>query len=127
MPLKKYLILMIFATGVAWISLAAVIFSMSPDTGILPLLLFYGTLFLSLLGSFFLLGFLFRFIFQRDTPLYRHLGLSFRQSLLFTILVTGSLLLQASQYLRWWNLILLLLFLVILEFFFSLQKKNYGR
>jgi hypothetical protein len=121
MPLKKYLILMIFATGVAWISLAAVIFSMSPDTGILPLLLFYGTLFLSLLG------FLFRFIFQRDTPLYRHLGLSFRQSLLFTILVTGSLLLQASQYLRWWNLILLLLFLVILEFFFSLQKKNYGR
>ncbi|MFH1367393.1 MAG: hypothetical protein ABIH38_05460 [Patescibacteria group bacterium] len=127
MLLKKYLILMIIATFVAWISLGAVIFTMSPEAGLLSLMLFYGTLFLSLLGSFFLLGFLFRYIFQRNIPLFRHLGISFRQGLLFTILVVGSLVLQAASYLRWWNLILFFIFLVILEFFFSLQKKNYGR
>ncbi|MFA5070670.1 MAG: hypothetical protein WC528_05325 [Patescibacteria group bacterium] len=127
MSLKKYLILMLFGTIVAWLSLLAVIFTMSPESGSLALLLFYFTLFLSLLGTFFLLGFLFRYLFQRNTPFYRHLGISFRQGLFFTILVVGSLVLQAAQYLRWWNLILFFLFLVILEFFFSLKKKNYGR
>ena len=127
MPLKKYLILMLFSTLIAWFSFLAVLFTMSPDTGLLPLLLFYLTLFLALLGTFFLLGFGARYIFVRDTPFYRHLGISFRQGLLFTILVVGSLILQAAQYLRWWNLLLFFLFLVILEFFFSLKKKNYGR
>lgn len=127
MPLKKYLILMLFSTLTAWVSFVAVISTMSPGAGLLPLLLFYLTIFLALLGSFFLLGFLLRFLFNRDTPPYRHLAVSFRQGLLFAILVTGSLLLQAAQYLRWWNLILFLIFMVILEFFFSLKKKNYGR
>jgi len=115
------------STVICWLSFLSVIFNISPESGFLAFLLFYISLFLSLLGTFFIIGFLIRALINRKVPLFRHLNISFRQSILFTILIIGSLALQASNLLRWWNLLFFLLFLIVLEFFFSIKRKPYGR
>ncbi|MDZ7798553.1 MAG: hypothetical protein U5L76_02950 [Patescibacteria group bacterium] len=127
MSLKKYLLFMGISTVICWLSFLSVIFNISPESGFLAFLLFYISLFLSLLGTFFIIGFLIRALINKKVPLFRHLNISFRQSILFTVLIIGSLALQASNLLRWWNLLFFLLFLIILEFFFSIKRIPYGR
>lgn len=127
MSLKKYLMLMGISTLVCWLSFVSVIFNISPEGGFLALALFYLSLSLSLLGTFFIIGFTIRALMRKEMPLFRHLNISFRQAIFFTVLITGSFFLQASELLRWWNLIIFMIFLIILEFFFSIKRTTYGR
>ena len=128
MPLKNYLILMIISTLICWLSFGFVLFYLDPvASGMLALLLFYISLGLGLAGTFFLLGFVVRAIFQKNVPLFRHIGVSIRQAIFFMVLLVGSLVLQSARLLTWWNLLLFILFLIILEFFFLLRNSNYGR
>lgn len=85
-------------------------------------LLFYGSLLLALVGTFSLLGFFLRVWFTKEEVIFRHLGISTRQSIWFALLLVGSLLLLGAGYLRWWSEILLIVFLVLLEFFFLSRK-----
>ena len=127
MSLKKYVMLMGISTLVCWLSFVSVIFNISPEGGFLALALFYLSLSLSLLGTFFIIGFTIRALMRKEMPLFRHLNISFRQAIFFTVLITGSFFLQASELLRWWNLIIFMIFLIILEFFFSIKRTTYGR
>jgi len=127
MTLKKYLIFMGISTLICWLSFISVVFNISPEEGVIALILFYLSLFFSLLGTFFLIGFFTRVLLNRKLPPFRHLNVSFRQAILFSILVIGSLILKASDLLRWWNLLFFILFLITLESFFSLKRMSYGR
>ena len=127
MSLRNYLLLTGISTLICWLSFVLVIFNLSPESGFMALTLFYLSLILSLLGTFFILGFGSRALIKRNIPLFRHLNISFRQAVFFTLLVAGSLFLQASELLRWWNLIIFIIFLIILEFFFSIKRTTYGR
>jgi len=111
-------------TLVCWVAWLVVIFYLSPEeSSLLVFLLFYVSLFFALLGSFSLIGFFVRVWFSREQIIFRHLGVSFRQSVWFAILLVGTLILQGSGFLRWWNVLLLILFLVIIEFFFLSRKQ----
>lgn len=124
MSLKRYLTLMSLITLVCWIAWLVVIFYMSPEeSNVLVFLLFYLSLFFALMGTFSLIGFFIRVWFSKDPVIFRHLGISFRQAVWFSILLTGTLILQGSGFLRWWNVLLLILFLVIIEFFFLSRKQ----
>jgi len=123
MSLKKYLILMSFTTLICWVAWLVVIFYMSPeDAGVITFLLFYVSLFFALLGTFSLLGFFLRVWFSKEKIIFRHLGISTRQSLWFSVLVIITLMFQASSYLKWWSMGFLVLLLIILEFFFVSRK-----
>lgn len=119
MPLRRYLFIMGFGALISWGALVLVVINIDPFTsGSVGLLSFYVMLFLALMGTFALLGFFVRAIFVKRAVLFRHIGVSLRQSVLLSFLILISMMLQANRLFTWWNAILLILGLALLEFFF---------
>lgn len=117
MTLKHYLIWMAVGTLVAWGAFWLVITYVNPETaGTLGFTLFYVAIFLGVTGTFTLLGFAWRYFRHRDEPLYRHVSISFRQGIFLALMLVIALFLQQQGLLTWWNLILLVLGVSLLEF-----------
>ncbi|MFA6391146.1 MAG: hypothetical protein WCW66_00140 [Patescibacteria group bacterium] len=124
MPLRRYLLIMGFGTLISWGAFVLVILNIDPfSSGFVGLFSFYIMLFLALMGTFALFGFIVRAVFVKRSVLFRHIGVSLRQSVLFSSLIMVSLMLQANNLFTWWNAILLILGLGLLEFFF-LGREN---
>lgn len=124
MTLRQYLLWMLLSTGLCWAGWAAVVVTVDPsETGRFGFALFYATLALSLLGTFAMAGLLGRALFRRREAAVRHVVSSFRQGLLLSGFVTGSLALQSRGLLSWWNLLLFVATLTVLEFFLISTKK----
>lgn len=123
MSLRKYLILMTSTTLICWIAWLFVLYYMDPTkAGFITFFLFYISLFLAALGTFSLLGFFIRVWFSKEKVIFRHLGVSTRQSFLFSALLAITLILQGSGYMKWWSMLFIILFLLLLEFFFLSRK-----
>lgn len=119
MSIKKYLILMGIATLICWLSLITVLYCIDPTaTSTIGYICFYASLFFSLLGTFSLIGLCARLLLKREEIPFRYIGISLRQGLWFSILVTTSLLLMGQKLFTWWSMGLLVLGLIILEIFF---------
>jgi len=117
MTLKKYLFLMIFATLMCGGGLMVVLIFVNPyEAGLTGLLFFYGALFLSLLGIFSVLGFVFRFLLKKNEFAYNQVKTAVRQGLMLALLLVVALFLQAHGLLVWWNMILLILLLGGVEY-----------
>lgn len=118
MTLRQYFLWMILSTGLCWLGWWSVIWMVDPaDAGLLGLFLFYAMLSLALIGTFSVLGLGFRALRHRHEPVSRHATTSFRQSVLLTCLLAGSLALQSRSLLTWWNLMLFITTMTVLEFF----------
>lgn len=125
MTLKKYLNLMSILTIICWLAWVFVIFFVNPEeTGLIGFVLFYFSLFLAILGTAAIIGFLIRTRFNTG-PVFKQVETSFRQGIWLSLLVVGLFLLQNLGILRWWNGLFLLLFLMFLEFFFLSSRKQY--
>jgi len=123
MSLKKYLIFMSLLTLFCWLAWLIVLYFINPqEAGIVGFLLFYCSLFVALVGTFSLLGFFLRVWFSRQEVIFKHLGISTRQSLWFSLLMVGVLIMQGAGYMRWWSVGLLVLLLIVLEFFFLSKR-----
>jgi hypothetical protein len=123
MTLKQLIIIISIATAICWLTWAMVLFQVDPESGgLLGFGLFYASLFFSLLGSFFLLTFAVRRIFNKLELEYKIVATSFRQSFSFAILIDLILFLQSKNLLTWWNLVFVILALTIIEFFFVSYK-----
>jgi hypothetical protein len=127
MTLRHYLFLIGLSTALCLLGFAAVVLTVDPaGVGAFGYVLFYATLGLSLVGLFSVIGLVGRALMRRDTPAARHVSTSFRQALLLCLLTLGSLLLQSRSLLTWWNLLLFLATLVILEFFLTSFRPQRG-
>ena len=128
MSLKKYLFLMVLATVLCWAAWLFVLFFINPKgAGIVGLTFFYLSLFLGLLGMFSVLGFAVRYLFKRTEFTYRQVKTAFRQGAMFSLLLTSSLFLQSQRLLVWWNMILFVALLAVVEYFFlSEEERKYG-
>ncbi|NMB48747.1 hypothetical protein GYA13_04945 [Candidatus Kuenenbacteria bacterium] len=127
MSLKKYLFLMVFATVLCWTAWAFVLFFINPETaGTTGMIFFYGSLFLGLFGLFSILGFVIRHVIGKRIVAYQQAKTAFRQGAMFALLLTGSLFLQGQRLLVWWNTLLFIFLLSVIEYFFltSEEKKN---
>jgi hypothetical protein len=93
------------------------------QAGFLAILLFYLSLCFSLIGSFALVGFLFRWLVAKDDLAYKHVNIASRQAVLFTGLIILTLFLQSQRYLTWWNLLILVVVAGLVELFFISYKK----
>ena len=129
MSLKKYLILMLLATIICWLSWLTVVFyvncTVSDKVGFIC---FFASLFFSLLGTISLINLGLRLLIKRKDLPYKHIGVSLRQSLWFAILIVVSLALLGQDLFVWWSVGLLLAGLIILEGFFlsySFQKQQF--
>jgi hypothetical protein len=124
MTLKRYLLLMFLATLLCWLALASVMFYINPsEAGIIGFVLFYVSLFLSLVGTFSLVGFILR-VWLTTVPIFKQVIISFRQGVLFAVFVSLSLAMQSQGYLTWWLVIILLVLLAFVEYIFNLSKQR---
>jgi len=126
MTLKKYLNLMLILTLICWLIWIFVLFFINPDeTGFIGFILFYFSLFLAILGTLAIFGFIIRARIIKKGHIFKQVETSFRQGIWLSVFIIGLLLLQEFSLLRWWNCLVLFLFLTFLEFFFLSSRKNY--
>lgn len=125
MSLRSYLALMFFTTLVCWLAFSYVIRTVNPEiTNWVGFLLFYLSLFLSLSGTMAIVGFIVRFIGLRHEMIPQSVKAAFRQSFLFAFFITAILFLLSRNLFTWLNLILLIVFLSIFEFFLLSYNKG---
>lgn len=125
MSLRGYLILMSGGSIVSWLSWLSVIFYINPqESGSLGFLFFYASLFLALTGTLALLGLVLRVHLFKKEIILRQVVHSFRQAIFFSFLIIALFYLQSKNLLRWWNLVLLILALTLLEFFIISYRRR---
>jgi len=126
MSIKSYNLIMILATILAWLGFFIIISSFDPSAGSwLVYTMFYGILFLSILGTLSLLGFLIRSIFTRKKSRPRLMATeSFRQAIIFSAVLILALILQAARVLTWWNMALLIVLATVVEFVILVFRQN---
>lgn len=125
MTLRQLLIIISIGTTLCWATWLMVVINIDPTTsGTFGFLLFYTCLFCALLGSFFLATFLWRKLFNKNSIEYQIVGTSFRQSFSFGILVILMLVLKSHDLLTWWNMLMVIAGLTLIEFFFLSFKRG---
>jgi hypothetical protein len=125
MTLKQLVAIIILATLACWTAWTMVLFQVDPtDSGAPGILVFYGCLFLALLGSLFLISFGWRKIFGHYALDYKIVGTSFRQSFFFSLMIVGIMFLESRGLLAWWNTIVIILAATLVEAFFLSFKRR---
>ncbi|MFH1745119.1 MAG: hypothetical protein ABH881_03050 [bacterium] len=127
-------------TIICWLAWIYVLFTINPEeTNWIGLVMFYISLYLSIVGTAAIIGFTARFVIF--SPRYeaseeedgggRHQILAFhsvkeafRQSFLFSLLLIASLFLQERGLFSWVNLLFLVAGISILEFFLLSYKQR---
>lgn len=114
---------MSFITLLCWFGFFMVLIFISPqEIGPLTFLLFYLILGLAVTGTLTIIGFLIRKLINRSELAFEHVKISFRQAVWIGLVLIVSLYLQSKQLLTWWNALLLVLGLSLIEFFYIGQK-----
>ncbi len=124
MTLRQYLALMLAGTALSWTAVGLIVTSVDPtDTQPVIFAIFYASLGLALVGTFSTVGFILRNrLLSRDSVMSRQVAVSFRQSVLLTVLVIAALIMQSRSLLTWLNAGLLVGTITLLEFFFISTK-----
>jgi len=126
MNYKLFIILIVLGTVLSLVNSVMIIINFDPfQVGILGLVVFYLSMFLVLAGLFFLLANLVGEKFFAKPKSLMRLKASLRHGVMFSILILGWAFMTSQDILRWWNLLLLILILTVLEFLFiSLERER---
>lgn len=124
MSLRLYLLIMSVMTAFCWLVFGYIIWTVNPQTtNGTGFFLFYLSLFLALAGTAAIIGFVARFVFLKRELVINTVITAFRQSFLFSALLTAALFLSARGLLTWLNLLILIIGLSLLEFFLLSYNK----
>lgn len=105
------------AAALGWASWLLVLVKMSPFfSGNLALTLFYASLSVALIGTFTLLIYYLR-VWIGEKPPAAYLNTALREGVLLALLVTVSLIFQRLRVLTWWDGLLLLAIVFLIEFY----------
>jgi len=125
MTLSKYLGVMSILTAFCWGIFFFVASLVDPTaTNWLGFVLFYLALFISLIGTTALVGFILRFIALKKELAFNLVKVAFRQSFLFSLFVIIILILKSQSLFNWLNLLLLMVIFTILELFLISYQKS---
>ncbi len=124
MTLRNYLIGMIASVILCFVAWISILLNVNPfETNWRGFSLFYLSLFFTLVSFFTLLAFFIRCKISKH-PAFSLVGVSFRQGILFSVVLTGALALQGFKMLNWWNGVLLLFIVLVVEFYFIRQEEG---
>ena len=119
MTLRSYLIGMFISTVFCWVSWILILVYIDPEqTNFIGFFSFYVSLFFAVIGTLTIIGFYLRVWFTKNEVLFAHVVPSFRQAILLALVLVVSLILQAFRLLTWWDGVLLVGSIVLLEFYF---------
>ena len=125
MSLSKYLIIMTFSAILGWIAWILVLVYVDPyKAGFVGFVFFYLSLFFALIGTLSVIGYFIRSKIHKEELTYQQVSNAFRQAILLAILVSGSLFLKSLGLLNWFNIIIFIIALVLLEVFYLSRKSN---
>ncbi|MDO9399123.1 MAG: hypothetical protein Q7T79_00330 [bacterium] len=125
MSLRFYLIIMTSAALLCWGAFGVIVNTVNPEiTNQTGFLLFYLSLFLSISGTSAIIGFVIRFVGLRHELVLNSVISAFRQSFLFAFFIVSILFLLASGLFSWFNVIMLIIGLSVVEFFLLSYRKN---
>lgn len=114
---------MTFSAILGWIAWILVLFYIDPFTsGLSGFVFFYISLIFALIGTLSVIGYFVRSKFHKEELTYEQVANAFRQSILLSVLFTVSLFLRSQGLLKWWNIILLIIGLTLLEVFIMGRK-----
>lgn len=130
MSYKKYLVIISSIALFGWISFILVITKLEPCTApgtltlchsvsVLPLILFFLSVFFSLTATLTLMGFGLRLWLHRYEIYLDHLNISIRQGLLLSLCAMAALALLLLSALTWWTGMMLLGIIILLELYFT--------
>jgi len=125
MTLRRYLAFLGIGTGLSWFSWLLVLFRVSPDqVGGWGVLLFFLSLFMALWGTFSLVGMVIRFLLLKREIIYYQVVNSYRQGVFASCILVVMLALQSFRILRWWNALLLIIGISVVEYYFLSKQKT---
>lgn len=117
---------MLMMTLVCWLGFLFVIWTINPEeTSWLGFSLFYLSLFLAIVGTASLIGFIIRFVGLKQNIAFRSVRDAFRQSFLLAFLITAILFLLSKNLFSWLNVFFLVIGLSIFEFFLVNYQRPY--
>lgn len=117
---STYISGILIATFLSWASWFVVVYKLSPfSQQSLALSLFYSSLFIALTGTFALIFYFLRVWTNKKEIYNAHLNTSLRQGVLLSIMLIVGLGFQRLRVLTWWDGILLLAIVLLIEFYFS--------
>lgn len=124
MTLKSYLWGIRFGTVLSFIAWVMVILYINPEkSGFAGHLLFYASTFLFFAGVLILFfTWMKRRIGDDDEVAFIYLGTSFRQGILIALLLIGLLILQQHRMLLWWNGLLMVAGIFLMELYFLTRR-----
>ncbi|MBI5728141.1 MAG: hypothetical protein HY984_00105 [Candidatus Magasanikbacteria bacterium] len=128
MTLRTYLILMVVATIVCWLSWGVVVVNTDPfQGGILIFIFFYLSLFLGLVGLSTLVSFAVRYAAAKHANLFfRLVQKSFRDGVATALMLTLLVYAQGQNLLRAWNVTLIFIAVVAGVGAWSAEKFSVG-
>jgi hypothetical protein len=119
MTLKSYIWSLRIFTAISIATLVLVILFIDPKSSLLfPKMLFYVSLFFSLSGIFNLVFLRLRRKLIQEEGGGINVGMSFRQAILLAILTIGMLVLQSFRMLVWWDGLMLVAGVFLVELYF---------
>ena len=124
MTFRKYLSGIALAGSISWLAWILVVSKLNPfESTSLALILFFISLLFALTSTFTLLGFFFRKWLNRNEIYYEHLHVSLRQGALLSFCSIGCLIFLFLGILTWWNGLLLVTVITLVEFYFTAQPQ----
>lgn len=125
MTIRRYVLVMFIGTILSWVAFGAVTANIPPDSaGLFGFALFFATLYLSLVGTFALVGLMLRKMVMKSELPTRQVWVSFRQSFSFALLVVIALFLEREDLLYWWNVLFLVIALSLVEIAILLLQRQ---
>jgi len=125
MKQKNYLLGLALAAIFSWLAWLLVISHINPfSMPTLALVLFFITLFLAISTTFSITGYYLRLWFNKDEIYFYHLTVSMRQGILLATLICLALIFQILRVLTWWDGLLLVTAITLIEFYFLTKEKN---
>lgn len=118
MTLKAYIWGMRFVTLFSVAGLAAVVYFVNPDAGLVGKILFYFILFFAVSGILNLMFLRLRRRITTSETAFANVGMSLRQAAILTLFAIGLLILQGFRVLVWWDGLLLLAGVFLIELYF---------
>jgi hypothetical protein len=118
MTFRSFLLFMLGGTLIAIGAWVFVMSSVNPyDATLADMVLFYLTLFMSLIGILSLLGSLYRvLLLRRRSVISREVNVAFRHAIFLSIAAIMSMILLTQGVFHWWILFVLILILSVFEF-----------
>jgi len=120
MTIRQYLYLMLIGTALCWSALVLIVTMIDPTGSQVPVfVMFYISAFFALAGTFSIIGFMSRVVvLNKRHNISRQVAVSFRQSLMLSLIIVIGLYLQSKTMLTWWNGLLIVAAITMLESFF---------